>query len=118
MGRLWWRERWSALGCRRGWWRLAALVMIPVLAGYFGLYALLRASGDIWHEGHKLTDGTVNQIVGTRARWNFLNPFPPRHYYMDDRWPRESTTLMLMWPAIKLEAALDRWGYLPWTNIQ
>ena len=126
MGRLYWRERWSAPGCRRGWVRLLPFVAF-VLIGYFGLYAWLRVSGEIAVEGLKAKDGkvliiragTVEQCLNLHSLFLvYSSPDSPVSIVHDGKWPRESTIMMVMWPAVKLEAALDRRGWLPWTNIR
>ena len=130
MGRLHWRERWSALGCRRGWWRLAAFVLFVTLTGYFGFYAVLRVTGEIQFSGFNFRnmDGPLSQFVWA---WNDMRMGSSSAYavYRDDpriwetarkiEWPRNPKALILtvMWPAVMLEAALDRRGWLPWTNI-
>jgi len=116
MGRLPWRERWSVLGCRRGWVRLVPFVAF-VLVGYFALYAWLRVTNEI-ELGYR--------VYGTGADnpWNYAD-----HYYaivwMDDppdididrgEWPR-LWMMRAMWAAVKLEVALDRCGWHPWGGL-
>ena len=118
MGRLYWRERFSALGCRRGWWRAAALVGIPVLVGYLGLYGYLRANRMItmgemclygMHDysvetrepnGRLLDMRTIDDRFGENNDWRYTSPF-----------------LMMIWPAARLEIALGRRGWLPYNGM-
>jgi len=125
--------------------RLAAFLAFVTLAGYFGLYAILRVNGEIELEGF------IDPFNG-HLRQHFYVPFawmnPPNKLQIavyDDsprarpeargiqEWPRwsdehlaeeppkwwllRSMVPTVMWPAVNLEAALDRRGWLPWTNI-
>jgi len=116
MGRLPWRERWSVLGCRRGWWRLAAFLAFPLVA-YFSLYAWLRATDEIrikcW-----IVSGTRGSERITWHRYNVRtrgSPIFANGQLMDweGQWPR-SWAMRAMLPAVKLEIALDRREWLPW----
>ena len=124
MGRLHWRERGGVIGCRRGWWRVVAFLLFVTLAGYFGLYAVLRVNDEIRVTGHKEwePDGPAQIYAAAWGEWrgDLSRPHMMRmtREVWDAKWPQWSKTLMVMWPAVKLEAALDRRGWLPWTNIR
>jgi len=118
MGRLWWRERWSVLGCRRGWLRLAGLAAFAIV-GYFVLYAWLRATGEIRIQGWERRDGTFSYDIALRAESDallffsgFVSPDdgPILPVYRLGEW---SWAMRMMWPAARLEVALDRRGWLP-----
>jgi len=105
MGCLHWRENSTRFGCQRGWLRLAGLAAF-VLAGYFALYAWLRATDAIeilhWDYGPYI----VIKWVGSATNDEALR--------IDSdgggKWPRSMRTMR---PAMKLEVALDRRGWRP-----
>jgi len=101
MGRLCWREKNTRLGCWRGWLGILGLAAFA-LAGYFTLYAWLRATNVV-----VLVRWTPSGSVFYAGR---------RDKHTDsqrtDEWPR-SWMMKAMWPAVKLEVVLHRRGWLP-----
>jgi len=107
---------------------LAAFALI----GYFALYAWLRATGEIEIYGRYLQDGTLRYAVATRfddpqerVRFTYrllrFNSGGPNKYDPPmlpinrfGEWPK---AMRVMWPAVKLEVALDRRGWLPGNGI-
>jgi len=126
MGRLYWRERWSVLGCRRGWWRLVPFVAF-VLIGYSALYGWLRATSRIYVEWNNSGPNRLKTLYGfdlDQEGYGALvwdNPATSQEPLSVDpggKWPR-SWTMKAMWPAVKLEVALDKlgWRWWPWGGI-
>ena len=119
MGRLPWREKWSVLGCRRGWVRLVPFVAF-VLVGYFGLYARLRASKEIELVCWRICP-TGEHTKGKRyyavVQDDPASPFGRSMFYVPENWPRR-WEMRAMWPAVRLEVAVDGLGWLPWSGIR
>jgi len=121
---LYWRERWSALGCRRGWWRLAGLAAF-VLAGYFALYAWLRATGEIEFRDHRGTRSEYSYLlIGGGISYSAAGPSGsitkrPAYYIIDKDgchvMQQPEWWMRVMWPAIALEIFLFQRELLPWT---
>ena len=130
MGRLRWREKGSRLGCRRGWFGILGLVAF-VLAGYFALYGWLRATGKIYLASFNLVNfDSPNETRFYQVDARFENGTIPiyaigissnivissKAIFIGGPWngggPR-SMTMKAMWPAVKLEIALDRRGWSP-----
>ena len=115
MGRWSWRERGTRLGCRRGWIRLAGLAAF-VLVGYFALYAWLRATGNIvlwcavWRVEGSAKTGSNYMIILPKLSPNCIGFIEDRR---DEDWSYQPMWIRAMWPAIKLEIALDRYVWLP-----
>ena len=128
MGSLHWRKRGTRLGCRRGWLRIAGLAAFA-LAGYFSLYAYFRATGviDLYH----FKEQWAGRYSGTRklvperyiATMRDDPTISSEHLYLYvqneelAKWPR-SWTMKTMWPAVRLEFALYRCGWLPWSGVR
>jgi len=110
--------------------RLAPFVAF-VLVGYFALYAWLRATEEIGIQGWELRDRTFSYTIVTRSDdqreriLHYINMIDVQHGKMprkNDRpvlpiyrigeWP---WVMRAMWPAVKLEVALDRRGWLPYS---
>jgi len=109
------------------------------LVGYLALYAWLRASGEIEFFGLKNPEGAI-LLHYARPRWVASPDLPPgilslrysaiirihgRLYVryvkpsdsydvVDGEWPRKPLMMAAMWPAVRLEAALARRGWLSW----
>ena len=123
MGRLHWREKWSVFGCRRGWIRLTPFVAF-VLVGYFGFYALLRASGEIVLQVYIRTNEPTGQL---QISGRFKPMAGPPGYMQREIYGRvigngrtgvpnnRPIWVKVMWPAVEMEIALYRRGWLPWT---
>ena len=129
MGRLYWRERWSTLGCRRGWIRLAGLIA-PALLGYFALYGWLRWTGQItthmatqsasrtgpacveefsmWWEGDR---DTIYIVWAESKRPNYTQG--TRIGLLSIKYEKWPWIMKALWPAARLEFALSRRGWLP-----
>ena len=115
MGDLPWRAKGGRLGCRRGWLRLAGLAAF-VFVGYFALYGWLRVSGNIkivkWtFVSEKHPEAYAAQL------WDRPNQGTSVERFKNFRMAKQSWKGMAMWPAMKLEAGLDRRGWLPWNGI-
>ena len=119
MGDLHWRAKGGRLGCRRGWVRILGLAAF-VLVGYFALYGWLRASGELrivrWE---RMNDGDINHTAEmwdrVIASHNERRGFSLHTHDKPTRW------LVVMWTMglpMKLEVALDRCGWLPWTEVK
>ena len=123
MGRLPWRGKWSVLGCRRGWARLAAFALFVTLAGYFGFYAILRVNDKIKLEVWTFftRPGVSRPLPPPTYRvstWNRPNGMEPVERFEDFRLQKQPWALMAMWPAMRLEIELHQRGWLPWNGIR
>ena len=122
MGRLWWRERWSVLGCRRGWIRIASLAALAI-GGYLALYTWLRGTDEIRvacvDYQYYDQEGTLCHVVSiSPAAQAGRDPSFRQHMSSDHdhgtaevAWPWSAA---VWWPAMRLEIALDRHGWSPW----
>jgi len=123
MGRLHWRMRGGVFGCRRGWLRIAPFVAF-VLAGYFALYGWLRVTNVInlgrydyppcCRQSHYVEYCIIIVLREDYPRISFMvlgSGFLPWI------WP-SSWRMRMIWPAVKLEIALDKYGGLPWSSIR
>ena len=109
MGRLPWRAKGTRLGCQRGWLGILGLAAFA-LAGYFVLYAWLRATDVIeiirWDEGKRYRySATLWGNPQDKLNSMLTNRFYPGEYWSKSWWMRA------MWPAVRLEIALDRRGW-------
>ena len=116
MGRLWWRERWSVLGCRRGWIRLLPFVAF-VLVGYFSLYAWLRATNEIEfaisYPSGLVICGPARSFVSAPGEFQIYYIEEDRRYLGG-----QPMWLKAMRPAMEMELVLHRRGWMQWALTQ
>jgi len=95
-----------------------------VLLGYFALYAWLRASGEFGDFArYECANGSCSIVYSlsvSDSDWMvssnsfFVNetwPWRSRMHSVGKKWPRGWAMVWAMWPALKLEVALDRLGW-------
>ena len=128
MERLYWRERGSALGCWHGWKRIlrrASLLLIPVLVGYVGIYAALRAESliNIYHD-EVWTPKTWDLYTVESYSWTvyygpdyrewragevkFMTDEVSRSFWESEKGGMGRAVAGLWWPAIEAEIGLHR----------
>ena len=119
MGDLSWRAKGTRLGCRRGWVRVLGLAAL-VLVGYFAIYGWLRMSGEIKFAVQPATldwsDERVNLVcILGRPR---LAPNNIAIYYVEKEGFCDNIPMRVqaMWPAVEMEYALHRRGWLRWAR--
>jgi len=97
--------------------RLAGLAAFA-LVGYFALYGWLRASGEIrivrWE---RMNDGDINHTVEMQDRVIMSHDRNGLSFHVRDKSPRWLVTMWTLGTVVKMEIALDRCGWAPWTEV-
>ena len=124
MGDLHWRKKGTRLGCRRGWVGILGLAAF-VLVGYFALYGWCRAikvieiSGIISRGSDETCYFAVSRFTQViKVGRDGSQTIRRKGFLVGRDWPRESLPFTIMYPAVKLEVALCRRGWLPSDHIR